>query len=812
MQHFCSQCRRHQSDPFVRQKGNRMPAWFSSPSTQPEDVLMGLGAPVEVRTDHHGVSHLYAKSEEDLFRAQGFVTARDRLFQMDIFRRFGAGRLSELFGDVPAIGLDPSLHLRGNGLSSVDYMMRVLGLQQAAEEGLAWCSPRTHRSLLAYAEGVNEYIHKARLSGERPLGYQMLGEDIEEWRPLDSLLILRLYGLRLGFAWRLLLAFGAVCDRLSGHKDKLQSLLPPHLSLSMGWQQSPEGLFHAVEPEAAQEGPPTSHIDILSGTGQGSCAWVVAGNHVQSGRPVLCHDPHFLIRIPPIYHQIRLSGGEYNTIGMVVPGVCGVMAGHNDEISWGHCLMRADDADIFLEDVDEATGRFQYQSRQLPLIRREEVIRVRGEPAKHRWVRATQHGPLLSDALRGPLPAHLHYSLKWTGHEGTREAEAILLMNRAKEWSSFREALRYARVPAMGYVYADRQGNIGAAVAGAFPSRPDSPRVFRPLDASDAKHLWHSCLPFEELPSVYNPEKGYIILAGQKPDWVPESQKLPCFWQTGERAERIEQLLIRHFQGGISEESVLRLLRDQYCLWSRDWIQKNLKPYLPHAKLDSSVRDMLQLLVEWNGRTGADSIATSFFAAFQREFIEAGLQPHLGESLYRRWSSIASELELPLEPLFRDNRVWFDQSQHAVLDRTLTLAFDTLSQQLGPDPQGWQWNKLHRLTLRPLFFWDGGLQARFTQGPFPTGGTGRSIHTGEHLWGRPHFEHLVGALARQVIFVGEWEHSRWVLCGGQSEQPDSPHYTDQLDLWRKGEFHTMSFASSPLPTMSREILASKPSS
>lgn len=777
--------------------------------TTQQEVLLGLGAPVEIRTTTSGVCHIFAKQEEDMFRAQGFVTARDRLFQMDTARRAAGGRLAEWYGDVPAMGFDPVLHLKGQGLASVDHLMRTLGLQQAAEQSLSWLSPTSHRALLAYSEGVNEWIYTARKQKSLALGYNLLDMEPEGWSPTDSLLILRLLGYKLSFSWRLLLAFGAVCFKLYDQPEKLRSMLPSHLHLSLDSLhelqpfRAPEALW--TEPSLAPSAEDLGHWP--TGTGQGSCAWVIGGEQTKSGAPILCNDPHLALQLPSAFYQIRLHSTTYNTIGLSIPGHPGVYAGHNADIAWGASLSRTDDADIFLEEVQSDDETYRNQERILPLIRREEVIRVRGEKARHRWVRSTLRGPLLSDALRGPMPEHLHYSLAWTGHEGVRETEAILQLNRAENWNDFRRAVQYARVPSLGFVYADKLGNIGGVLAGRCPIRSHTPRRFHPLPGADEGYNWKGEVPFEELPYCYNPESGIIVLSGQRPQAPLRGRSLNGFWEMDHRSSRIQALIRRTIEihEKVDAEHMGRLQRDQYTLWGSTFIREKLASFGKKKMLSPEVQSSLERLLEWNGRMGAESLSAAYLSMFQLKLVEQAYQPALGDPLVRRWLEIAHELEPPVEALFRAESSWFKRDADAAIHFALTQTYHALQKRLGSDPKQWTWKRLHRLTLRPSFFWDNTLVQKLHRGPYGTGGDAFCINAGTHSWARP-FEHRVGASARQTFDLARLEQSHWILCGGQSEHHLSPHYDDQLDNWLHGDSVRMHFSPKSLESMPTQWL------
>ncbi len=781
------------------------------------ETLYGLGAPVEVYFEERGIPHIFARSEEDLFRAQGYITARDRLFQMDMMRRIASGRLAELYGDIPGVGFDPSLQLRGMGLASLDYLMRTIGIKQAAEEGLSWVSPRTYRALLAYSEGINEWIAAVR-KGSHSLffSYQLLDSEPEEWRPVDSLSVLRLLGFQLSFSWRLLAVFGALCFKLMDSPEKINSLLPPHLEVVVDLDllrpfrgEGKSGVERSEPSE--QSGHSEEGVYLLpSGSGRGSCAWVCSGRWTASGGALLANDPHLVLRLPPYFYQVRLHSETMDVIGLSIPGHPGVYAGHNREIAWGASFSRIDDADIFLEKLDSTGEKYLHDGRWLPLIRREEVIKVRGEATKHRWVRSTIRGPLISDALRGPLPNDLNYSLKWTGQEGVRESEAILQLDWASNWEQFRRAIRYARVPALSFVYADRKGHIGGVFAGRWPVRSHHPRLLHPLPGEDPKYDWQGEIAPEDLPYSFDPPKGIVILSGQDPyshlTFAKQGLKLQGIWELPHRSKRIERLMMRNYQQKpLAAEQMARLQRDEYCLWSLDFIERELRPLSGTIQLPPPVEENFQLLLKWNGRYSSQSLAAPFFSMFQLKLMESSYLPTLGEDLFRRWIEIANELEPPVEALLRKPESWFKNSKELTVRNALIQAYYTLQKRLGSKPEEWQWEKIHRLYLRPLFFWGGDYQGVFLRGPIGTGGAHLSINTGNFSWTRP-FEHRVGAVARLIIDLKECSQSQWILCGGQSESPTTPHYDDQLNLWKEGDLIPICFGNQPVDGVEGHIL------
>ena len=757
------------------------------------ETLRSLGSRVEVVFDEHGIPHLFAENDQDLFRAQGFVTARERLFQLDLARRTATGRLAEIFGDVPVSGRDLLPELDRLTLEDVDYFLRTLGLGEAARAGLGWLDPRAFRVVRAFTEGVNEFIHSRAGRSQPSTAYRFLDLTPQEWQPADTMAVARMYALDTSMEWRAQLWAARVRERLDRRREAQGSGTGEGNGEEDGDQpqgmSAVETLTHPLACAALLLGwnRPSLRENGRQGVERRSNAVVLSGEVTGTGRPLLCCDPHAHVRLPSAFQQIHLRSPQLDLIGLAIPGMPGIVAGHNHQIAWGMATVRADDSDLFIEKLDPTGNMYWDGDRYVPLAFRKETVVVRGSPSRRRTVRLTRRGPLISDALSTEPPVGTGYSLQWTAQEAVREVQGFLGLGEAEGWGAFREAASNLRVPSMTLVFADQTGHIGSLDAGSSPRRPRTtgPRRIGPLPGHTLEHDWQTETPREDRFSAYDPPEGRLIHAAmgggsvgsRGPDAEPDLGR-----------SRIEALLEGPDGRAPGVEKMLRILRDQYSLQALDLLQRVIGPhYEGHARLAPEVRQMTETLLAWNGRAGPESMATTIFAVFSANLLRLACAPTVGKRLYWRWTELAPNLgKLPeilgLEP---ESAGW-DESSVKLLDRALTSTYEELNERLGPAGPDWRWGENHRLTLRHPFHWKGNLRAYFVADGVAGGGDHSTLNCGAYAPRWP-FEQSVAPAARLVIDVGAWDRSRWVVCGGAGGDPDSPSYLSQVSTWRKGD-------------------------
>ncbi|GAA0258021.1 penicillin acylase family protein [Cryptosporangium japonicum] len=806
----------------------------------------GLDADVQVYRDAQGIPQVYARNADDLFRAEGYLHAVDRFWEMDFRRHVTAGRLAELFGPSQV---------------ATDKYIRTMGWRRVAEQELPLLSPESRRWLQAYADGVNAWIgeHSGRSASLEyaVLGLQNSGYEIERWTPVDSLSWLK------AMAWDLRSNMGDELERaqlLAAGLDweQINELYPEY-----PYQSNPpivtsgavvDGTFQpkAVVPQERKDAPATrrtagggggspetgdeatvravlrglgGRLDTLgaglgrlpqllgTGDGIGSNSWVVGGSKTATGKPLLANDPHLGPAMPSVWYQVGLhcttvgAACPFDVSGFSFSGVPGVVIGHNARVAWGFTNLGPDVTDLFLERVRGDT--YERDGEQVPLVTRTERIKVAGGDDVSLTVRSTVHGPLLSDQdadLRAigaepgvdaqgvptqePQTANPAYAvaLSWTALQPGRTADALFALNRVANFDEFRAAAKLFAVPAQNMVYADVDGNIGYQAPGTIPIRGSGDGLF-PAPGWNPSYDWVGTVPFEQLPYTYNPPAGYIVTANQAPVREGAGPVLGYDWDTGYRSARIDALIqARSAAGPLDADDMTAIQMDS---WSA--AAAALVPVLTKVgNVPASARPARDLLNRWDLHQTESSAGAAYFNAVWRHLLLRTfdeLPDDLTPDGGGRWFLVVSELvQDPDSPWWDAKGTSAVEQRDDVLREALTDAADELTARLGDDVSAWRWGDLHTLTIRNQSFGTSGIgviEALFNRGPYPVGG-GSSIVDATGWTPAEGYEVSWVPSMRMVVDLADLDRSRWVNLTGQSGHAFSDHYTDQVELWRNG--------------------------
>ncbi len=774
--------------------------------------LPRLQASVEVLRDENGIPHIYADTAEDLFRAQGYVHAQDRFWEMDFRRHVTSGRLAELFGEAQA---------------GTDAFIRAMGWRDVAREELPLLEPPTRRYLQAYADGVNSWLD-GRSGGELGLAYTLLGltggdDSPARWSAVDSLAWLK------AMAWdlrsnmeeeieRALLAAELPVDRVeqlypdypydehpTTVADEYLPSGPPPDPVGPDGEPLPEEALRAVR---AAAGAIRSVPELLgAGAGIGSNAWAVDGTRTETGMPLLANDPHLAPAMPSIWYQAGLHCREltaecpFDVTGFTFSGVPGVIIGHNDRIAWGFTNLGADVTDLYLEQVDG--DRYRVGDMWRPIDVRRETIRVAGGENRTVTIRSTRHGPLLSDhgedladlrhsapaATENELPSGAEYAvaLRWTALEPGRTADALFLLNAARNWSQFREAAALFEVPAQNLVYADVDGNIGYQTPGKIPVRSEGDGRW-PAPGWTDEHEWIGYVPFDGLPSVFNPDEGYIVTANQpvtSPEYPFELTPDPAY---GYRAARITELIEQSGPLDVGEMASIQMD-------AHNAMAEVLIPYLPEPDdLGAYYGDGVELLREWDYSQRPDSAEAAYFNALWASLLALTFHDELPEDLWpagggRWYEVVGAMLQRPDDPYWDDVKTAVVERRDDILEQAAREARDEMTRRQGKDPKNWSWGRMHALTLTDQTFGTSGIgpiERLFNRGPFAVGGGLATVQA--TAWHPPDgFETIWVPSMRMVVDLSDLNASRWIDLTGISGHPYHEHYADQTDLWRAGE-------------------------
>ncbi len=770
-------------------------------------ALAGLEAPVDILRDRWGVPHIYAQSSGDLFFAQGFVHAQERLWQMDFHRRLVAGRLSEILGAV-------SLPL--------DRWMRTLGLQRAAAAQQNTVDALSRQVLESYAAGVNTQIQSASRKSSLPVEFLLLHYQPEPWTVLDSLGWAKMMAWNLSVNWETEILRARLIARLG--PEKAAELEP--LDFEQGPRVIPPGIdYSCIRGEATLRR--TAEVQKFTGptarNGLGSNNWVISPALSETGMPLLANDMHLGLTAPAIWFENHLAGGGFNVSGVSFPGVPGIIAGHNEHVAWGFTNGFPDVQDLYVERLRRTeTGRVQYlyqgQWEEAQVIH--ERIRVKGGPEVTEEVILTRHGPIINSLAPDFTEAPL--ALRWTALEPDTMVRALVEMNRAGDCLEFREALRHWAVPIQNTVYADTQGNIGYSFPGKVPIRKKGDgRV--PIPGWTDEYEWVGYIPYEELPHLINPPQGYIVTANNRVVGDDYPYFLGYDHVSSNRARRITEMIAEKEK--ISPADIRRMQVDQVSPAARGIVAalQDLHTDDPH------LATVLRRLQAWDGVLSPQSMEAAVYEIFVPRLIRSLLDRPLGDELAACYAGKGvtpglSELSLLGERsrewlhkiLAEPGCPWFDLgdgcTREEILLDVLQESIDVLKRQLGEAPDGWAWGRLHRLTFNHPLGSVKPLNRLFNRGPYPIGGDFDTVWASGSSLYDINSHQIIGPPFRFIADLSDWNRSLGIVVPGQSGHPGSRHYADNIQPWFRGEYHPMLFDRAEVEknTVARLVLEPRP--
>ena len=731
------------------------------PQTDGRVVLAGPRAEIRIERDADGVPRIIAQNDEDLSFGLGFVHAQERLFQMELQRRYGAGRLSEIFGPQAV---------------AVDRQMRVLGLYRAAEAEIPFLSTEMNHALDAYAAGVNAFLTSRR--GALPPEFLLLGFAPEPWRPADSLVWGKLMAVQLGGNYRGELLRARMARTIpAADLDFLYPDYPKDAPTTLA-EMAP--IYRQMALDELYEALPA-----LVGPIYASNNWVVDGVHSASGKPILANDPHLAFGSPGFWYLARLETPQHQITGATAAGVPLVVIGHNERIAWGFTTTTADVEDLFVEQVDPADpGRYLTPQGSAPFQSRHETVVVKGAAPVEITIRETRHGPVLSDALP-PGAADRGFVLALAATftiPGDRSAEALWEINRAADWPSFRAALRQFVGPVQNIVYADVDGTIGFIAPGQVPIRRRG-QGWLPAPGWTGSHDWTGFIPFDALPTAINPPSGHFVTANNKivPDNYPYF--LSRDWDLPNRAERIEALLAATPVQTAASSAAIQA--DTFSLMA-----ERLVPLMTGTVTQNpATREMVERLRNWDFRMDMDKVEPLLFTAWLREFSRSILFGRFGDAVSDYWDLRPRVMEAVLN----ERPDWCDdpkrpgeESCGSRLAEALEATLARLGRDYGSDMAQWQWRRAHVAVFANSVFSRIPMLRDWLRIAIPTPGAYDTLNRGPSTIrdDTTPFEQRFGAGLRMIADLASPEDARMITAPGQSGDPLSAHYADLLQRWR----------------------------
>jgi penicillin amidase len=736
--------------------------------------LLGLEQRAEILRDSYGVPHVYAQNAHDLFYLQGYVTAQDRLFQMDLYRRAGAGRLAEVLGD-PALDADRS--------------MRTLGFARIAAAEVKLLGDDTRDALQAYADGVNKFLEQH--GDSLPLEFLLLGYRPERWSPTDTILIGKLQ----------------VFDAAG---NQTQELLRADLALRLG-----TGALATVMPDPA--GRSATAIDerawalvspLLSagsldpgiaalrailpgaGAGVGSNCWALSGAKTASGKPILAGDPHLGVRNPSIWYEIGLEGAGYKLVGFSLPGIPAIVLGHNDRIAWSLTYAYADTMDLFVERSDPRDPRrYEYRGGYETATFVREEIRVKGrlDPVIVD-VAITRHGPIVTSTLKGQAA---QLALRWTALDPGRTVDWIFGVARARGWADFRAAAAAFQGAAISTCYADVDGHIGYQLVGRLPARPGNGSM--PVPGWTGEYDWTGLLPADANPNVLDPASGVVENSNDRPSQDPRSPGYDGEWDPGFRGAYLVRRL-----GGRERWDVAATRALQTDFTSTPAARFREVILAAPARSDPQRRAQ-QIVRDWDGALGADSAGAAIYEAWLVHMLDRTFRDKLGDTLYASWIDNARSIFALYQLVERPDDAWFVslgdptvRGRDALSAMALGDAVLELGRRFGTDPGAWRWGEVHTITFaHPLGI--GPLALLLSVGPLKRPGDENSVNKETFALSKP-YAVITHPSERMIADLSDLDASLSVTPLGESGQPFSSHHSDQTPLWASGDYKPMRFS------------------
>jgi penicillin G amidase len=757
--------------------------------------LKGLLAPVEVYRDSFAVPHVYALNKHDLYMAVGYLLAEDRLWQMDMLRRVTEGRLSEIFGEKYV---------------DTDLLLRALRFETKSQRILAVADTESLAAIEAFTDGVNQYIDGQ--ANRLPPEFTILRYHPEKWKPVHTLNLIgyMAWDLKAGWSEILLHDIQKTVDSM-----RFRQLLPDLT------RQQP-----AVYPASANPGKTVSlvpdlmlHSRLLEELGadvlEGSNNWAVSGIKSATGMPILANDMHLGLSIPGIWYQMhQVVQGQLNVTGLVLPGAPVIICGHNDSIAWGMTNTYVDNLDFYEEKINPAdSGQYEFNGEWKNFEVQKTIIRIGNGKQVEKQLRFTHRGAVVS-SFKGFTGRVI--SMHWVGDEMSNEIRSMLLLNRANNWKDFTGALKTFTSISQNIVYADKKGNIGLYCAAGVPIRKRDISIgFLPgqTDAYD----WKGYVPFEELPHLFNPEKGYVSSANNRTTEPGYPYHIGSWYALPSRFERINEMLTA--KPVLTVDDFKEMQSDQHSSLAKKYMPAIRRALEADSALNETEKKAWVLLKGWDYSMDKKSGAAAIFETLYLHLIRCTFSDELGKQ-FADFNGVTSISRNAMDQLMDlKDSPWFDDvttsDRKESLDDDIACSFHgavaELRKEMGDEPQTWEWGKIHHLVLaHPM----GTVKIldrifKLNRGPYPVGGSFHTVSPYSYDANKP-FDSNHGSSHRHIFDVGNWDNSLTVIPTGISGIPASRHYCDQTDRYVHGIYHADYFSKGKIVSHARYHMVFKP--
>lgn len=734
----------------------------SLPQTEGTMELPMLENPVTVITDEDGVPHIQAETARDMYIAQGYIQADRRMFQMELSRRQASGTLSEVVGE-DALNQDKYFH--------------TLGLRRAAEKSYEVYSEESVEVLEWFSTGVNAYNEEAKANNSLPVEFTLMDFEPEEWTPVDSLTIGKFMAFDLGGHWQQQAFNYYLLDNYE--QEKAYELFPSY----------PENKPTIIQDEEIDIAASFEHA-VIPHPFNGSNNWVVSGDKTASGMPLLADDPHLGLATPSIWLQMHLESTDgLNVSGVIFAGVPGIILGHNEQIAWGVTNTGPDVQQLYIEQRNpDNPHEFLFEDEWEKATVMEEPIQVKDGKTVDYEVVETRHGPIVSE-FASESGKDTVLSLRWTALDASTELEAIMEMNRATDWEEFEQGLEKFLVPAQNFVFASNDGTIAYKANGKIPIYEDGQDALLPLNGWEAESEWQGYIPYDELPTVINPEKGFIATANNQiaPDSYP--YHISNVWAQPYRYERIAEVL--ESGDNFTAEDMQDLQMDQTDLRAREFVPIFQK-VLEDTELTEQEKEALDALSEWDFVADKDAPQPLIFEHWMQAIQSTIYQQEIPQVMRELFSTQSQSTENVLRKAASGQKSqWIEEKGgiEVVLHDALENTMEKLTETYGEDLSAWKWGDYHQVQFHHPLSSVSPLLAFFlnNEDAIPVGGSGVTPMATSYDKETGEVDH--GASWRFVIDTSDMQSGYHIVGPGQDGHFRSDWYHDQMNDWVEGNFH-----------------------
>ncbi|MBL7014337.1 MAG: penicillin acylase family protein [Candidatus Marinimicrobia bacterium] len=740
--------------------------------------------PVDVFTDEFGVPHIFAENESDLFFTAGYIAARDRLFQMSMVAFAVRGELSSALGDD---FIDSDIYLR---------TWRINAVSKRVEKSL---DSETYNILSTFCDGINTRINE--LGKNLPIEFKVMGIKPLYWKPSDVIGYARLMAHELQSSWKTEVVYGAIVENYG--LEKFKDIYPNYsddqpIIANLLKRKDLTPLYTSVMKNENK----VRNLLGFSSPYYGSNNWVISGNKTESGEPLLANDPHLEFLQPPRWYEMHLKGGRFNVSGICIAGIPVPIIGQNENCAWGFTNVMIDDVDFFVEKTDPNNpNKYLSGDQWLDMELIQETIPLKDGSDTTIVIRITKHGPVISDIHPLLKSGNTTVSMAWTGHWETNEMNTFLGLNKMKNWDDFTETVKSYGVPGQNMIYADKEGNIGWRPAVFIPIRQEGSSLL-PRPGHDPNYDWKGKVPFEEMPFLYNPKKGFISTANNKTIGDEFPYYISGLWADPSRASRIEERLSSMENMTVDDMKSVQL--DMTSNFAKETVHYFIETETGNET--GSLKAAYAFLKKWDGHEGPESSAALIFNSAFIHLVKNVYGDELdllGEGYLESFIGLKYIHSRNLRDLLsKGTSSWFDdvrtqdyiETKDDILRRSMEMAVIEIESLVGHNISNWKWGRVHTLTHPhvlgkiKILDWIFG----FNVGPFEQGGSDKSPRAAGYSTSIPYIE-TAGASMRRIVDFSNLNQTQFILPTGQSGLYNSPHYDDQADMFQKGEYRTTWF-------------------